>query len=93
LKKILKKNNYWNGAEVQEAGKFKEPDLSSVIGDILLRTYKLEDIVKNNLQEIFSVKEKIFQLDGYMSKSGNGLKDIKIDELYERICRLESMFF
>jgi putative secretion ATPase (PEP-CTERM system associated) len=92
VEKDLEKNNYWNGSEVQEAGKFKEPDLSSVIGDILLRTYKLEDIVKNNLQEIFSVKEKIIQLDGYMSKSSNSRKDIQIDELYERISRLESMF-
>jgi putative secretion ATPase (PEP-CTERM system associated) len=92
VEKDLEKNNYWNGSEVQEAGKFKEQDLLSVIGDIPLRIYKLEDIVKNNLQEIFSVKEKIIQLDGYMSRSSNGRKDIQINELYERISRLESMF-
>lgn len=96
VEKDLEKNNYWSGSAdknvFQEAGKFKDPDLSSVIGDIPLRIHKLEDIAENNLQEIFSVKEKIIQLDGYMSKLSNSQKDIQINELYERISRLESMF-
>lgn len=89
----LKANNYWNEnrerAAAQKMTAGEATDLSNFAGDISIKLLKLEEIVKNNLQELFHLKEKILGLDATVSGLNNNRDSNKITELVERISVLE----
>jgi len=91
--KDLKSNDSWNEngdtTFSQEVKKNERIDLSTIVGDVSLRLYKLEEIVNSCIQEIFTLKEKIVQLDGDMSKLSTSQNENRINELSERISMLD----
>ncbi len=93
--KDLKSNDSWNEngdtTLSHEVRKNERTDSSKIVGDISLRLYKLEEIVNSCIQEIFSLKEKIDQLDGDMSKLNIAQNENRLNELSERISMLDLM--
>jgi len=90
--KDLKSNDSWNEngdtTFSREVNKNERIDLSTIVGDVSLRLYKLEEIVNSCIQEIFTLKEKMVQLDGDMSKLNTTQNENRINELSERISML-----
>jgi putative secretion ATPase (PEP-CTERM system associated) len=91
--KDLKSNDSWNEngdtTFSQEVKKNERIDVSTIVGDVSLRLYKLEEIVNSCIQEIFTLKEKMVQLDGDMSKLSTTQNENRINELSERISMLD----
>ena len=91
--KDLKSNDSWNEngdtTFSLEVKKNERIDLSTIVGDVSLRLYKLEEIVNSCIQEIFTLKEKMVQLDGDMSKLSTTQNENRINELSERISMLD----
>jgi putative secretion ATPase (PEP-CTERM system associated) len=92
--KDLKSNDSWNEGDTsssQEVRKNERTDFSKTVGDVSLRLFKLEEIVTSCIQEIFSLKEKMVQLDGNMSNLSAAQNENRINELSERISMLDMM--
>ncbi|MDH4027607.1 MAG: hypothetical protein OEU95_02090, partial [Nitrospirota bacterium] len=90
--KDLESYDYWNEPPKGDPGQNKKhiaPTSLEDAGDILLRLIKLEEIIRKYQPELVALTEKVDKLETGFSRAAVSGEAGKIDELAERISRLE----
>jgi putative secretion ATPase (PEP-CTERM system associated) len=91
----LESHDYWSETEetaVSETDRNNQDhDLSKAFGDIARRIIKVEEVIENNIPEIASLSEKVKELEKELIKINKDEEDNRIDNLLERVNKLENM--